>query len=111
MLAELDDLEVKKIWDDSKIEKLTSKTIVDFEEFIKELNDIRQKGYALDNEENEIGVRCIAACIKNYKGKAENAFSISAPIIRMSDERVESLSADVLSLKEELSKAFGYKGN
>jgi DNA-binding IclR family transcriptional regulator len=111
MLAELDDLEVKKIWDDSKIEKLTPKTIVDFEEFVKELNDIRQKGYALDNEENEIGVRCIAACIKNYKGKAENAFSISAPIIRMSDERIEELAAEVIKMKEELSKAFGYKGN
>ncbi|MBF7097282.1 IclR family transcriptional regulator [Alkalibacter mobilis] len=109
MLAEMENDQVKQIWDDSNIEQLTPKTIVDFNRFLMELEEVRDKGYALDNEENEIGVRCIGAAIKNYKGKAENAFSISAPISRMSDERVEKLAKEVIQMKTQLTEQFGYR--
>ncbi|QSX09193.1 IclR family transcriptional regulator [Alkalibacter rhizosphaerae] len=108
MLAELTNQEVRQIWEKSDIQKLTPKTIVDFDDFLRELDEVREKGYALDNEENELGVRCIGAVIKNYKGKAENAFSISAPISRMSDQRIDLLATEVLKMKKELSRAFGF---
>ncbi len=111
MLAELEDDQVKDIWERSDIQKFTPKTIVDFDAFLLELQEVREKGYALDNEENELGVRCIGATIKNYTGRAENAFSISAPISRMSDDRIDFLAVEVLKTKEELSKAFGFDGS
>ncbi len=107
MLAELDDDQVKDIWDCSDIQALTSNTIVDYTSLLVELEEVRKRGYALDNEENELGVRCIAAAIKNYKGQSENAFSISGPISRMSDDRIVVLAVEVLNKKKELLKAFG----
>lgn len=108
MLAELEDDQVKEIWNRSDIQRFTPKTIVNIDAFLVELQNVREKGYAVDNEENEIGVRCIGAAIKNYKGKAENAFSISAPISRMSDERIVFMIDEILKAKKDLSKAFGF---
>ncbi len=108
ILAEMKDDEVKYIWDNSVVEKKTEKTITEFEELQKELIEIRKKGYALDNEENELGVRCIAACIKNHNGIPNNAFSISAPVGRMTDERIDILAQDVLKTRVMIQKALGH---
>lgn len=109
ILSTLSVEEVQKIWDGSVIQKRTEKTIVSFEELMTELEQVRKVGYAMDNEENEIGVRCIAACIFDYRGKAKYAFSVSAPINRMPDERIAVIAKDVLKVKEDLSKALGFR--
>jgi DNA-binding IclR family transcriptional regulator len=108
ILAEMADSEIKYIWDNSLIEKKTENTITEFKELQRELIEIREKGYALDNEENEIGVRCIAVCVKNHKGIPNNAFSISAPAVRMSDERIIALSQDILKTKVMVQKILGH---
>ena len=110
ILAHLSKAEVKEIWEASNIEKKTEHTITSLEELYETLEEVRKKGYAMDNEENEEGVRCIAASILDYRGKAKYAFSISAPINRMSEERVEELAEHVLRVKNELSRELGYRG-
>ena len=55
IMAMLPEKEVKAIWDESVIEKKTEKTIIDYEQMLTTLEEIRQKGYALDDEENEEG--------------------------------------------------------
>jgi len=107
MLAELPLEKVREIWDGSEIKKYTPNTITDFNDLLNELEEIRKNGYAIDNEENELGVRCIAASIKNFEGRADNAFSISAPVSRLGDERVEMLSRYLLETKEKLSRELG----
>lgn len=107
ILAEMNDDEVKYIWNNSVIEKKTEHTIVEFKELQKELYLVRDKGYALDNEENELGVRCIAACVRNHKGEPNNAFSISAPTGRMTNDRIEELAGYILNTKEAIQKALG----
>ena len=67
---------------------------------------IRARGYALDNEENENGVRCIAVSLKDYTGRVKYAFSISAPVSRMDDERIRQLAAYALEIKEQISEKF-----
>lgn len=106
ILAELPKEEFYSIWDNSNPEKKTEYTITSLDKMEEELELIRSKGYALDNEENEIGVRCIAGAILDYNN-SKYAFSISAPISRMTDERIEELSKYVLTMKEELSKQLG----
>ncbi|NLK28161.1 MAG: IclR family transcriptional regulator [Clostridiales bacterium] len=108
ILAELPFDEVRTIWEQSKPEKKTEYTIVSLEDMRKELELTRERGYALDNEENEIGVRCIAAAILDYQKKAKYAISISAPVNRMSDEKVEEMSRHVLNVKKVLSTRLGY---
>ena len=110
IMATLPEKEVKAIWDESVIEKKTEKTITDYEQMLTTLEEIRQKGYALDDEENEEGVRCIAACVRGYGKNVKYAFSISGPISRMTMERVEELALDVKKVKVELSKELGYYG-
>lgn len=110
MLAEMPEKKVEEIWGRSKIKPYTEHTITDLDSLFRELALIRERGYALDNEENELGVRCIAACVRDYSGKANNAFSISAPISRMPDERIHELAAHVLQTKRELSRELGFRG-
>ena len=102
MVAWMDDREVQEIWNASRIVKLTPYTITDFDAFQQELSQIRNRGYALDNEENEAGVRCIACCLKDYTGKPAYAFSISAPVSRMGNARIEELAGYVLEAEKNM---------
>jgi len=86
----------------------TENTITEKEEFLKELNKIQQKGYALDLEENEYGITCIAAPIFDHLGRVSAAVSISGPTMRMTEERMESLIPKMLHASKEISARLGY---
>lgn len=105
MAADMDDVHVKRLWDSSEIEKMTDHTITKYDEFLRTIREVRLRGYALDDEENELGVRCIAVSIPDYDGKVKYAFSISAPVTRMTDERIRELSRVVLETKEKIRAA------
>ena len=90
------------IWKKSRICALTEHTITNYSDFIHALDEVRQLGYALDNEENEIGVRCIAISLPDYKGRAKYAISISAPVSRMPDSRIRQLSQILLNAKQQI---------
>ena len=104
MMADMDPARIQTIWNDSDIKKLTPHTIIDYTQFLEKIKEVSTKGYALDDEENELGVRCIAVSIPDYKGRTKYAFSVSAPIGRMSDERIEELAKIVLEVKEEICR-------
>ena len=104
MMADMDPARIQTIWNDSDIKKLTPHTIIDYTQFLEKIKEVNTKGYALDDEENELGVRCIAVSIPDYKGRTKYAFSVSAPIGRMSDERIEELAKIVLEVKEEICR-------
>jgi DNA-binding IclR family transcriptional regulator len=108
IMAELSEREVRQIWEESVIEKKTEYTITDYDVLQKVLVEARKNGYALDDEENEAGVRCIAASLKDYHSDVRYAFSISGPTSRMTRERVESLVVDVKKVQQELSRELGY---
>lgn len=108
IMATLPEEEVRQIWDESVIEKKTEKTITDYTEMLRVLEEVKKNGYALDDEENEKGVRCIAACLRGYQKEVKYAFSISGPTSRMTRERVAELAVDVKKVQEELSRELGY---
>lgn len=108
MLAFLPAQEVEEVWNSSKIEKRTENTITDFEVLKKELAGIKEKGYAIDNEENEMGVRCIGAPIFNRFGQIEGAISISGPAIRVTEEKVEAIAEEVMKCAMLISRELGY---
>jgi DNA-binding IclR family transcriptional regulator len=108
IMAELPESEVKQIWNESIIEKKTEHTITDYDDMLSVLKEAKKNGYALDDEENEEGVRCIAASLRDYHNEVKYAFSISGPTSRMTRERVEELSVDVRKVQEELSMELGW---
>ena len=110
MMSLMPEAEIKEIWDSSDIIKLTENTIIDFEEFKLELEKIKKVGYAVDDEENEMGVRCIGAPVFNIRGEVEGAISISGPTIRVTKDRVEEYSKEVIHYANLISKELGYRG-
>lgn len=101
--ADMSEAQIRRLWEKSRIIPLTEHTITDYESFLSTIAGVRECGYALDNEENEVGVRCIAVSLPDYRGRARYAFSISAPVGRMTDKRIEELAEILLNTKEELS--------
>lgn len=110
LLAEMDNEEIEQIWNASEIRKLTPKTIISFEKLMDRIEKVRQDGIAIDDEENEEGVRCIAVSLYDYHTVPVYALSISAPVHRMTDERIEELRAEVLACREEVAKMLGASG-
>ena len=109
MMAYMTGEEIREIWENSKIEKLTENTITDYNKFLEEVKKIREKGYAEDDEENELGVRCIGAPIFNHKGEVEGAISISGPTIRVTKDKVEVFSEKVKKYAMLISRELGYE--
>ncbi|QGU96270.1 helix-turn-helix domain-containing protein [Clostridium bovifaecis] len=87
--------------------KYTPNTIVTREELLKELESIRQKGYSQDYEEIEFGLRCIAVPIFNAKGEPIAAISVSSPIGKIAEERIEELVVDLKDSALNISKRLG----
>jgi IclR family KDG regulon transcriptional repressor len=91
LLADLSESELKAVLGRGKLEKLTPNTITEIPRLIEELNRIREQGFALDNEENFPGIRCVGAPVRDGSGKVIAAVSVTVPVQRMNDERVREL--------------------
>ncbi len=102
ILADMTDEDIRRIWEASAVCQMTPHTITDYDLFFREIQEVREKGFAIDNEENEAGVRCIAAGLPNYKGITRYAFSVSAPAARMDDERTEKIARMVLETRRKI---------
>jgi len=85
----------------------TANTIVDRAQLHRHLDEVHALGFAIDEIENEDGVRCVAAPIYDHLGEVAAALSVSAPAYRFSREDVDRLSADVLRITGEISARMG----
>lgn len=83
----------------------TRNSITDIERLERELAMVRRHGYARDNEELELGVRCIAAGIHDDTGKLQAGLSLSAPTDRLRDDWIPLLQRAAL----QISEALGYE--
>ena len=90
--------------------KLTDHTITDMDSLNKEIAHIRKQDYALDNEECEEGVRCIAVPVRNFSGEVAAAISLSAPVARLDQERVKDIIQYLKNIGAEASKELGWNG-
>ena len=87
--------------------KYTERTLCTVEQIKDQLMEIREKGYALDDEECEIGMRCVAVPIKDYSGKIIAGLSVSGPTTRMNWDNIEQKLGYLLEVSEEISRRFG----
>lgn len=89
------------------LERRTSNTMTDPGEVLDQVRLIRDRGYAIDEIENEEGVRCVAAPVRDHTGAVVAGLSVSAPAYRFTTEDLHRLAPRVLQVTEELSRRLG----
>lgn len=104
ILAALPDEQVRALAGRTGLPPRTSRTITSVKALVAELERVRARGYAIDDEENEDDVRCVAMTVRDALGRPLGAVSISAPAYRLSKERmtrVVPLLRDTVAVIEE----------
>lgn len=89
----------------------TDKTITNKKDFIKEVEFARKNGYAVDNEEHELGIICISAPIYDYRQKLIAAISITMSKEYLKSSNKEDVIALIVNCAKEISLRLGYQVN
>jgi DNA-binding IclR family transcriptional regulator len=110
ILARLADAEVDEIVDRHGLARRTANTITMPIELKAELSVIRARGYAVDDEEVEDGVRCVGAAVLDQRGAPLAAISVSGPASRINTEKLPVIAACVCRAAAELSRECGHRG-
>ena len=108
-LAFMSDEEIEALFPERQLKPYTPNTITDRDALKTELKKIVDQGYAIDNEELDPGVRCVAGPIRDYTRRIVGAVSVSGPSMRFTDERIEKeLIPLVMQASEDLSTRLGF---
>ena len=105
LLAFTKDLDFS-IYKITPMEPYHERTINSYESLMESLEEVRRNGYALDDEEREVGLTCIGAPIIGRNGSAVAAISMSGPTSRMNDGHIEEKIQLVVNIAKEISKEF-----
>lgn len=89
------------------LERFTDKTILTTAELLADLAQIQRRGWAFDDEEKALGMRCVAAPIRNLHGEPVAGLSISGPVQRLPLDRIEHIGARVRAAAQQLSQDLG----
>lgn len=108
MLSKFSDEEVEKMLSTISLQPYTQNTITNVKKLIDEIRFVRNRGFAVDNEELQEGVRCIAAPIYDYRGEMIAAISISAPTSVLPPHRDDEIAQKVIETAKKISHRLGY---
>lgn len=108
MLAYLPEEYLEEYVFSKEMRKYTENTILDKESLLLELEKIRSRGYGYDDEEIEVGLKCIAVPILGKGGKPIAGISLSAPTGRMTEDRLQDIAEKLLEISKHVSKQMGY---
>lgn len=101
---------LKQYWQSNHttIEALTANTITDLTVMEQELAEIRKEQFAMDREENELGVVCIAAPVFDYLNNVDYAISISMSIYKLKQQGIRFFVDEIQQAARDISKELGY---
>jgi IclR family KDG regulon transcriptional repressor len=108
LLSGLKEDESKQMVKSIKLVKFTEKTISNQGKLLSEVSSVRMKGWAVDDEEHEAGIRCVAAPVYDYSGKVIAAVSISGDSRCITEERDEEIGEMVKIAANDISRRMGY---
>ena len=100
------DGEIIEKWERMNIQSLTENTLTDLQLFLQDIGLTRQRGYALDREENEYHVFCVGAVVMDFSNRPIGAISISGSTLTPQEEK--EVSSMLLSPSRKLSGLLGY---
>lgn len=107
LLSRLPNSDIKQMVKRAGMARLTDKTITTYDDLLIELGKIRDRGYAIDDEEQSRGLRCVASNIYDEFGEAIAAVSISGPSVRIREDRLEEIAATVMAAADDITRAIG----
>jgi DNA-binding IclR family transcriptional regulator len=108
-LAFMSEDEINEVLPSETFQSYTDTTVTTRKALREELQQIAEQGYAVDNEELDLGVHCVAAPIRDYTRRIVGSISVSGPTMRLGEDRiVKELVPLVLAASEELSTRLGY---
>lgn len=108
MLSCLEAEQVKEHLQGRRLKAYTRNTIKNIDALLKDLERIRLRGYAIDNEEIELGLRCAGAPIRDYSGRMIGAVSVAGPSARLNEEKVSVFGTKVMKVAASISRDLGY---
>jgi len=109
ILAFLPPQDADRILRATRRKKWTDRTITSIRGIVGDCKKAREQGYALDDQESEVGARCVGAPIFNAEGRPIAAISISAPDSLLPDKEVPTVGKAVMGACEEISALLGYQ--
>lgn len=107
LLACLREDELRQSFANTKIKKRTVYTISKKDQLLKHLVQVREQGYAVDYQELEVGITCIAAPVRNHLGRVVAAISVAGPSTRMIVPRLDEIRIPLLDTALAISKKLG----
>lgn len=99
---------VRRTAESAGLERFTYHTVTGLPQLRKELARVREEGYAVDNEEAVVGLRCVAGPIFDHSGEVVAAFSVAGPATRLTQARVPAISKLVRETSRQISFRLGY---
>jgi len=107
LLAAYSQEQLHKIMPDLSLDRQTSRTLTTPDEFSRELKRVRDQGYAVDDEEVAVGLRCVAAAIYDENSFPLAGLSLSGPTARISRDRVAGLGKIVRDVANDITEELG----
>ena len=107
VLAFMDDDRLTRVLDAAAFEAFTEHTITTAEDLRADLDQTRVRGFAIDNEEKNVGMRCIAAPVFDMNSEVVAGISVSGPISRVAQDQTDRLSRAVIDASRQLTQAIG----
>ena len=110
LLANMSDEELERYFNNKHLKRYTPNTIMNINDMRNHLIIVRQEGVAFDDEEFSLGVRGVAAGIRDSNDKIVGSIAVVAPSVRLTRAKMRELAPDVKSCAEEISGELGFRG-
>ena len=107
-LANLREQEIKGYFERVKLIPRTIKTITSERELMKNFKVIRKQGYAIDDRELDMGIRCIAAPVRDDLCRVTAAISIAGPSMRLGPEKMKQFKEVLMEATKQISNQLGF---
>jgi len=111
LLADLEDAELDAIIRRRGLRQYTPNTITSAAVLRRELRTIRERGYAIDDEEIEEGLRCVGAPVRDHSGRVVASMSVAGPAFRLTRARTQAIARLVTKAAGALSSELGHRAS
>nr|WP_106780491.1 IclR family transcriptional regulator [Lysinibacillus timonensis] len=109
LMAYLEQSEIDSIMKNYDFKPTTGNTILNYNDYLTELENVRSLGYAVDNEENEAGIYCLSMPVYDYTQKVVAAISVSSPTVNFTETKKKEILDYLERCTLDLSMELGYK--